>query len=152
MLRLPASHSIEPFSKQVTIVIGLTVVGFMAFWLTLSFYRNILFDRTLEQIRAENERIAREIKQSEGDVEYLRSDQYKDKYAKENLGKITPGEKVLLITMEADTARDAVMDPAKEQERREAAYQELLRQMPIQDQWRLYLFHPEELERLQVGL
>ena len=75
----------QPVSKQLTIVIGLTVVGFMAFGLALSFYRNILFEQTLSDIETENERIAQTIELGYGDLEYYRSAQYKDKYAKENL-------------------------------------------------------------------
>ena len=51
----------QPVSKQLTIVIGLTVVGFMAFGLALSFYRNILFEQTLSDIESQNERIAQTI-------------------------------------------------------------------------------------------
>jgi len=93
-----AYQHIEPVSKQVTIVIGLTVVGFMAFGLALSFYRNVLFEQTLENIRKQNDILMATIDEGKRELEYFRSSQYKDKYAKENLGKINPGEKVLIVT------------------------------------------------------
>ena len=81
-----AYHHHEPVSKQLTIVVGLTVVGFMAFGLTLSFYRNILFEQTLEEIEAQNEVLRLQIEGGYRDLEYYRSGQYKDKYAKKTGG------------------------------------------------------------------
>jgi cell division protein FtsB len=152
VFRLPSSQSIEPISKQVTIIVGLTVVGFMAFGLTLSFYRNILFEQTLAEMEAQNKLISKDIERGERDVAYFQSEQYKDKYAKENLGKLNPGEKVIIITRNPAEQGDAAADPEHEEERREAAYQELLRQMPVQQHWSLYLFHPEKIEELRKGL
>ena len=70
---MPPKHDIEPISKQLTIVIGLTVVGFMAFGLALSFYRNILFEKTLEELADQNKHIAMEIEHGDGALEYYPS-------------------------------------------------------------------------------
>ena len=145
-------QDIEPLSKQLTIMICLMVVGFMAFGLALSFYRNILFERTLSELEGANRQIAANIDRGYQNLEYYRSDQYRDKYAKENLGKLNPGEKVLIIT---DPPQDLAETPENAEqiaERREAAYQEILRQMPIQEHWKLYLFYPEKIEELKKGL
>jgi len=149
--RMPYNRDIEPISKQLTIVIGLTVVGFMAFGLALSFYRNILFEKTLLDLADQNNDIAKTIEQGYGDLEYFRSAQYKDKYAKENLDKYNPGENVIIIT-EAPDKPDISKDDAAEAERKEAAYQELLRSMPVWDHWKLYLFRRDEIEKLKEGL
>lgn len=149
---MQSTQSIEPLSKQVTIIIGLTVVGFMAFGLILSFYRNILFERTLGDLEQENRDIAAKIEDGYREVEYFRSDQYKDKYAKENLGKLNAGEKVLIITHPPGQTLPTELDAATQQERAEAAYDELLRQMPVIEHWNLYLFHPDKLEELRRGL
>ncbi len=143
---------IEPISKQLTIVVGLTVVGFMAFGLALSFYRNILFEQTLTELAVQNEKIAKDIEKGYQDLEYYASNQYKDKYAKENLRRINPGEKVLMITELPPPIVPTPEMTAQEQERQEAAYQELLRQMPVLDQWKLYLFNREKVEDLKKGL
>lgn len=148
---MPYNQDIEPISKQLTIVIGLTVVGFMAFGLALSFYRNILFEKTLLDLADANNEIARTIEQGYGDLEYFRSAQYKDKYAKENLDTYNPGENVIIITQATDTP-DVLEDDAAEAERKEAAYQELLNTMPVWDHWKLYLFHREDIETLKEGL
>ena len=141
----------EPVSKQLTIIVGLTVVGFMTFGLTLSFYRNILFEQTLQEIEGQNELLRNTIEKGHRDLEYYRSDQYKDKYAKENFGLMQPYEKVLIIAQEPNViSYDAeTLEPS---ERQEAAYAELLRQMPILEHWKLYFFHREKIEEIKRSL
>ena len=146
------TRATQPVSKQLTIVIGLTVVGFMAFGLALSFYRNILFEQTLTGIETENQRIAGAIDLGYGDLEYFRSAQYKDKYAKENLGKLNPGEKLIIITPDPNARGPFTQSGSTEQDRREAAYFELLQQMPIVEHWQLFLFHRDRLDALKEGL
>lgn len=144
--------TIEPFSKQVTIIVGLTVVGFMAFGLTLSFYRNVLFEETLKELALQNDEIAKDIGKGYRELEYYQSDQYKDKFAKENLHRINPGEKVLIITQQPPGLQPLLETSKQEQERKEAAYLELLRQMPTLEHWRLYLFNRERVSELKRGL
>jgi len=85
-------RNLEPVSKQLTIVVGLTVVGFMAFGLALSYYRNVLFEQTLLNMKKQNIVLSEHIGHGYRDLEYYSSGQYKDKYAKENLGLVNPGE------------------------------------------------------------
>ena len=146
------AYHFEPVSKQLTIVVGLTVVGFMAFGLALSFYRNILFEETLKTISMENGQLESEISRSQRQLEYFQSGQYKDKYAKENMGKYNPGEKVLVITQERqapDLNPNLNVSPTEAQE---AAYQEYLRQLPVYLHWELYLFERGKLEQLKRAL
>ncbi|MBI1812434.1 hypothetical protein HY285_04720 [Candidatus Peregrinibacteria bacterium] len=145
-------RNLEPISKQLTIVIGLTVVGFMTFGLALSFYRNVLFEETLQNISAQNQKLKENILQSQQDLEYYRSAQYKDKYAKENLGRITPGENVLIISQNDQSPVLATGDALSPSEQQQAAYDEILRQMPTIQHWNLYLFHRDKLEELRRGL
>lgn len=145
-------RDLEPISKQLTIVIGLTVVGFMAFGLALSFYRNILFEDQLREIEASNTSLERHIEVSRGDLDYFRSAQFKDKYAKETLGRLSPGEKLLIIT-EAPESTDWAAEPSlTPTERQLASYEETLRQMPVYQHWELYLFARERIEELKRGL
>lgn len=137
----------EPLSRQATILIGLTVVGFMAFGLALSFYKNVLFEQTLTGIAQSNDNLRIQIEEGRKDLEYFRSAQFKDKYAKENLNRMNPGEKVLIIH-EADVSPDTG-SPELIEERREAAYLEMLRQMPVIEHWQLYLFHRTRAEELK---
>ncbi len=141
---------LEPISKQLTIVVGLTVVGFMAFGLALSFYRNVLFEEELQKMSADNGMLRESISKSREDLDYYRSSQYKDKYAKENLNKLNPGEKVLIIT--ADSANKTNPDALTPTQEQEAAYEELLQQMPVTQHWNIYLFHRDQIDRLKKGL
>lgn len=147
-----AFHTGEPLSRQLTIVIGLTVVGFMAFGLALSFYRNILFDQTLGDMRKQNAVMARSNEDARRELEYLHSLQHKDKYAKENLGRVRDGEKVLIITPPAQEATFGEEPDAAATEQQEARFLELLRQMPILEHWQLFLFQPEKVEELRRGV
>jgi len=147
---MPYQH-LEPLSKQLTIVIGLTVVGFMAFGLALSFYRNVLFDQTLDTITTQNQAIREGIDLGYGDLEYYHSSQYVDKEAKEMLGLVSPGEKVLIITNrpKIQNVPENDLTPTEQQE---ATYFELLRQMPTLEHWNLFLFNKEKIEELKRGV
>ena len=143
----------EPISKQLTIVIGLTVVGFMAFGLALSYYRNALFEQTLLNIQNQNDLLRGKITLGYRDLEYYRSAQYKDKYAKENLGLMSPGEKALVITEEMNVVSFPLTDSGiLNAEQQEATYLELLRQMPVIEHWKLFLFHHKKIEELKRAL
>lgn len=139
-------------SKQLTIVVGLTVVGFMAFGLALSFYRNVLFEQTLEDIRVQNTTLRLRIANEYKELDYYRSTQFKDKYAKENLSMVRPGEKVLIITDQQHASDNTDLEEGSFTEEREAAYLELLRQMPVFEHWKLYFFHRDRIEELKRAL
>ncbi len=151
---MPSSSSnIEPISKQLTIVIGLTVVGFMAFGLAVSFYRNILFEETLIGIQEQNEQISEKIKQGYEDLEYYRSAQYKNKFAKENLGKVAPGERLVYLHEEVKKRTDTKpVDDILNKAKHEAAFTEYMRQLPTWEHWKLYLFNPDKIEELKRSL
>jgi cell division protein FtsB len=145
-------RDLEPVSKQLTIVVGLTVVGFMAFGLALSYYRNVLFEVTLENIRMENDKLRSRNSLSQSDVDYYRSAQYKDKYAKENLGKVNAGEKLLILNEKVTAPALDDEGQLTATERQEIEFEELLRQMPVLEHWKLYLFHPERIEELKRAM
>ena len=147
-----AYQNLEPLSKQLTIIIGLTVVGFMAFGLALSFYRNILFEQTLAEMESQNDLLREKIAAGYGDLEYYRSTQYRDKYAKENLNLVTPGEKVLIIAQNPQDPFEVTSISDTPTEQQEAAYFELLHQMPVLEHWKLFLFHRKKIEEIKLGL
>lgn len=145
-------RDLEPMSKQLTIVVGLTVVGFMAFGLALSYYRNILFDEHLIAIGRQNDELALQIREEQGDLDYYRSTQYKDKYAKETLGRLNPGEKALVITQQQkkpDFSNSIEFTPTEQQR---AAYDETLRETPVYQHWELFFFEREKIDELKKGL
>ncbi len=137
-----------PFPKQMTIVIGLCVVGLMAFGLALSYYKNILFDQQLLSMQERNIKLRQEITKEYQNFEYLKSQQYKDKYAKESIGLLNPGEKVLIFTRKPQPVALATANELTAEEK-QAVYEENLRNIRVIDHWQLYLFHREKLEDLK---
>ena len=143
-----AQQEVSPFSKRITILIGLSVVSAMMFGLSISFYRNLLFEETLKDLSSRNLLLRSQIDEGLGELAYYRSRQYRDKYAKENLGKINPGEKVLILADISEEEEYAAEDDHPLEER-EAAYRQYLEKIPVLDHWKLYLFDPEGLQKLR---
>jgi len=141
-------QDLSPFGKRITILIGLTVLGLMSVGLALSFYRNILFEQTLERLANSNAKMRAEIEASRRQVDYFRSAQYRDKAAKENLGLIRAEEKVLVLVPSPPSPL-AEEGELTAREVREAAYEEYLRRTPTFEHWQLYLFDREGLRKLR---
>lgn len=142
-------QELSTFSKRLTVLIGLGVVGAMAFGLAISFYRNILFEQTLKTLSERNLTLRHTIDRELEDLAYYRSVQYRDKYAKENLGKLNAGEHALILTNLPPSLHGFVEETPQYAEQRQAAYQEYLQKIPIIEHWMLYLFRPEELAGLK---
>ena len=120
----------------------------MAFGLSISFYRNILFEETLDKLSVRNRSLRGQIDLELEELAYYRSVQYRNKYAKENLGRVNPGEKVLILT-NRPTIVGADIDLPGRREKRDAAYHQYLQKIPVVEHWKLYLFDPEGLEKLK---
>ncbi len=143
---------IAPISKQLTIIIGLCVVGAMAFGLALSYYNNILFDRQLSVMADQNEKLAQQITESNKTLDYLQSPQYKDKYAKENLNRQNDGEKTLILMGHENGLGFQAQTGSGDELDREAIFEQEMRDIPVIEHWRLYLFEQERLEDLKKKL
>lgn len=135
-----------------TIVIGLCVVGLMAFGLALSYYKNILFDRQLLTMQDRNTRLKQQIAQGYDQLEYLESSQYKDKYAKENFGVLKPGEKVLIINRPAAAPLLGQSESDVTPEEKQAIFEENLRSIRVIDHWKLYLFSHDDIDDLKKSM
>lgn len=144
-------EEVSPLSKRLTILIGLGVVAAMAFGLSISFYRNVLFEETLESLTDRNKQIRAEIDDGLADLAYYKSLQYRDKYAKENLNRINPGEKVLILNEEPEPFVFEDEDNISKQQQRDAAYRQYLESIPVLEHWRLYIFDPEGLRKLKLS-
>jgi len=125
------------------------VVSAMMFGLSISFYRNLLFEETLKNLSLRNRDLRQQIDDGLDMLAYYRSYQYRDKYAKENLGRVHPGDKVLILTDgESDVTytedeRDSYL------EEKEAAYRQYLENVPVLEHWRMYLFDPKGIQTLR---
>jgi hypothetical protein len=144
----------EPISKKLTLLVGLPIVGIMAFSLFYSFYQNLLFQKRLDELEKKNMGIAQDIEQGYRDLEYYRSSQYRDKIAKESLNLSNPEEKVLILSKGRESINlspysSFLISPTQHQE---AAFRELLRQMPVIEHWRFYLFYRERIEEMKRSL
>ena len=142
-------QDISPFSKQVTILIGLAVVSAMMFGLSISFYRNLLFEETLKNLSVRNRDLRQQIDDGLAVLAYYRSYQYRDKYAKENLGRIHPGENVLILTNRAAEVTYTEGEQDSYLEEKEAAYRQYLENIPVMEHWRMYLFDPKGIQTLR---
>ena len=142
-------RELSTLSKRVTILVGLGVVGAMSFGLAISFYRNILFESTLETLSRRNRDLRAEIDQGLDELAYYHSKQYRDKYAKENLSRLNAGEKVLILTPPPENPLYADANTPSRMEQRQAAYRQYLQKIPVIEHWRLHLFEPETLAKLK---
>jgi len=142
-------RELSTFSKRFTILVGLGVVGAMAFGLAISFYRNLLFEQTLANLSQRNRDLRQAIEGGLDNLAYYRSVQYRDKYAKENLGRLKPGEKVLILSLPPPSFAATATETDQHRAEREAAYHATLQKIPIIEHWRLYLFEPEAIAKLK---
>ena len=142
-------REISTFSKRVTILVGLGVVGAMAFGLAISFYRNLLFEETLASLTERNRDLRDSIDKGLESLAYYRSSQYRDKYAKENLAKLSAGEKVLILKPLPEAISFEADDDTTRAEQRAAAYVQYLQKLPVIEHWKLYFLEPEKLTELK---
>ncbi len=69
----------------------------MFFALATSIYRDYKLETEIQSFQAQVENLATQANQKPANLKYLQSDQYKDRYAKENLNLLNPGEKLIIL-------------------------------------------------------
>lgn len=82
---------------RLVLVVGFFVVAYMLYNLTVSIYENYQIEKHIEEFEARNAELADENRQKLEDFQYYTSDEYVEKIAKQNLGLINSGEKVIII-------------------------------------------------------
>lgn len=142
---------VAPIPKQMTILVGLLVVALMAFGLALSYYKNVLFDQQLLAMERRNEALKASVDDQYHQLEYYRSAHYRDKYAKENFGLLQSGEKVVMLSSD-EPAPMLGAETDRSEEERQAIFEQNLRNIRIVDQWNMYFFHRQEIEKLRTSL
>jgi len=125
------------------------VVSAMMFGLSISFYRNLLFEETLKNLSLRNRDLRQQIDDGLDMLAYYRSYQYRDKYAKENLGRVHPGDKVLILTDGESDVTYTEDERGSYLEEKEAAYRQYLENVPVLEHWRMYLFDPKGIQTLR---
>lgn len=87
----------KSFTFQMFIMGGFFFFFYMFFALATSIYRDYKLETEIETFEDEINNLADRANQKPFDLKYLQSDEYKDRYAKENLGLLNPGEKLIIL-------------------------------------------------------
>lgn len=82
---------------KLVLIIGFCVVAYMLYNLTVSIYDNYRIEEHISEFETRNEDLKTENQQKLEDFQYYTSEEYIEKIAKQNLGLINPGEKVVII-------------------------------------------------------
>lgn len=87
----------KSFTFQLLIMGGFFFFIYMFFSLAVSIYHDYKLETEIESFEGEIDNLADRANQKPSDLKYLQSDEYKDRYAKENLGLLNPGEKLIIL-------------------------------------------------------
>jgi hypothetical protein len=79
---------------------GFMFFFYMFFALATAIYRDYKLESEIQRFEAHIDDLADLVRQKPEDVEYFASMEYKDRYAKENLNLLNPGEKLIIIPEE----------------------------------------------------
>jgi len=122
----------KPFILQFVIVGGALIFLYIFFALATSIYRDYKLDLNIQSFSDEINKLAALADEKPKDVQYYESDQYKDRYAKESLNLLDPGEKVIIIPQEEQVVKSEVVADTRDNT-------EVLK-LPIRNQWWEYYF------------
>lgn len=84
-------------TMRIVLILGFFVVAYMLYNLTVSIYDNYQIEQHISEFESKNAQLMEENKQKLEDFQYYTSKEYIEKMAKQNLGMINPGEKVIII-------------------------------------------------------
>jgi cell division protein FtsB len=82
---------------RLVLIVGFFVVAYMLYNLTVSIYDNYRIEQHIVQFETRNAELLEENQTKLEDFQYYTSQEYVEKIAKQNLGLINPGEKVIII-------------------------------------------------------
>jgi len=125
-------HRNKPLTLQFIIVGGFLVFLYIFFALATSIYRDYKLDMNIEDFQSQIDSLAELAGQKPKDVKYFQSDEYKDRYAKENLNLLNPGEKLIIIPDEEQVVKSEVVVERYD-------YSNVLK-LPNRNQWWEYFF------------
>ena len=90
----------KSFTFQLAILGMFIVFFYMFFALATSIYRDYKLESQIQRFEGQIDELADMAHQKPEDVKYFSSDEYKDRYAKENLNLLNPGERLIIIPKE----------------------------------------------------
>jgi len=123
----------RPFVIQLVIVGGFLVFLYILFAFTTSMYKDYKLDLNISDFQAEIDELAEKARQKPLNVAFYESLQYKDRYAKENLNLLNPGEHLIIIPTEERIVKTEKIELDK-------TNIEALLKLPIRHQWWEYFF------------
>ncbi len=91
------SHNNQFGVTRLVLIVGFFVLAYMLYNLTVSIYSNYQIEKHIAEFQNRNMELADENKKKLEDFQYYTSKEYMEKIAKQNLGLINPGEKVIII-------------------------------------------------------
>jgi len=108
---------------------------YMFFALATSIYRDYKLETEIDSFEDVINALAERANQKPADLKYLQSDEYKDRYAKENLNLLNPGEKLIILP---DPERNVEQGPV--QLMTEILSPDSVLNKPNNQQWWAYFF------------
>ncbi len=87
----------KPFTTQLLIIGGFIAFFYIFFALTTQIYKDYKLEKHLSDFESKINELAHLANQKPDDVQYFSSEQYKDRYAKESLNLLNPGERLIVI-------------------------------------------------------
>lgn len=79
------------------IVLGFAVMSYVIYILTVGIHEDYRIDREIETFKVEIEALEAANKKIQVETDYVKSDAYKEVFAKQTLGLINPGEELIVI-------------------------------------------------------
>ena len=125
----------KSFKFQLFIMGGFFFFFYMFFALATSIYRDYKLDTEIGSFEDLINDLAERANQKPADLKYLQSDEYKDRYAKENLNLLNPGEKLIILP---DPERNVEQGPV--QLMTEILSPDSILNKPNNQQWWAYFF------------
>jgi cell division protein FtsB len=87
----------KSFTFQLFVMGGFFFFFYMFFALATAIYRDYKFETEKQVFEKEIDQLAQLANEKPEDLKYLQSAEYKDRYAKENLNLLNPGEKLIIL-------------------------------------------------------
>lgn len=127
--------------KAKSITTQLVIMGVFAlflgmfFTLATSLYRDYKLEKEIEKFENEVNKLAEIANKKPADVQYFASKKYKDRYAKESLNLLNPGEKLIIIPKENHIIKRGEVEIATDMI--QTSY---VLELPNKNQWWDYFF------------
>ena len=100
-------------STKIILIAEFILLSYMLYVLSTSLYKSYQIDEFISSAEEENAKLDKTNSLLIEDYEYYRSDEYKEKIAKQNFGLVRPGEEVIILAPE-DKAYLSVEERARE--------------------------------------